>query len=138
MTDRQLSKADAERLAAFLRGLRDDWYEPEIVTALGNAAKRTDRPDAYQIGCAAVRYAANPTNGTPAGLAKDGLHWRPWSDGDQLEPRRTPTPANRRDMICRRCGHIAFEPNHGEHCGRRADPATVTAARDRIRQEAEQ
>lgn len=128
MNDRQLTKRRAETLAAWLHELRDDWDTPGILTALGNAKNRPDRPDAYQIHTAAGRCAADPSNRTPAVIALDGRHWRPWQTDDPAEPKGTPTPPRVEHMRCTRCGFTVTEPDH--HCAPRGDH-TAGAARAR-------
>lgn len=111
--DPTLSREQAEHLAAFLCSLRDDWYEPETVTALGEAAKRPDQPSPHRVAVAAIRCAANDANGTPAHIARHGHHWQPWPD----EPVPTPTPA--RIQTCEHCGGYLSDTNRGEHLNRR-------------------
>lgn len=117
--ERELGRADAERLAAFLRGLRQDWYLPEITDALGHARNRKDGPDGYVIACAAIRFAADPSNTTPAGIAKDGWHWRPWT-ADTIERPGTPTPARHESLRCDKCGLLNTE-GEDHHCARISD-----------------
>lgn len=108
-----LTKTDAERLAAFLHGIRPDWYPAETVKALGEAAKRAGPPDAYAIAVAAVRCAANPANGSPAHIPRHGAHWTPWP-GDAVA---TPTPE--RIVTCEHCGGYIADTNRDQHLNRR-------------------
>jgi hypothetical protein len=139
-----LTRPQAEHLAAFLHAIRPDWYGTETVTALGEAARRTDQPDAYQIGIAAIRCAANHANGTPAHIPRHGHHWAPWPD----EPTPTPTPP--KIVTCEHCGGYITDTTRDLHIdracmtehqtavyqrGRAAVDAELAAARQHNRQE---
>lgn len=68
----QITKTQAQQLAAFLHSIRKDWDPAGIVHALGVARGRGS-VDALAV--AAVRAAVNPGNRTPAVIGQSGAHW---------------------------------------------------------------
>lgn len=125
-----LSKAAAEHLAAFLAAVRPPdsrWDAPGTVKALGDATRRPDRPDAFQIAVAAVRAAAEPTNRTPAIIPRDGAHWRPPT------PDQIPTPDASVGRRCPRCPAWTV-PGDGHECTPAEPTADYRAARAHLRQ----
>lgn len=70
--NQELTKPQAQQLAAFLHTIRADWDPAGIVHALGVARGRGS-VDALAV--AAVRAAVDPLNRTPAVIGRSGAHW---------------------------------------------------------------
>jgi hypothetical protein len=103
-------------LVAVVERCRHDWDTPGIRYFVGLALSRHRRYS--YVARIATATADDPTARTPAAiLARCDSRWT----GNDTEP-PTPTPTRVSDLRCDRCGNTAVEPNHSEHCGRRADP----------------
>lgn len=94
----EISRSQAEHLAALVHATRPDWDAPGILAAL---SKLRTRPLAV-VAYAAIRAAETPTNRTPAVIALDGPHWR------APTPAQLPTPIP--PTKCPRCGCFARTP----------------------------
>jgi hypothetical protein len=107
---------DLARLAAMAHALRPDWPTKSLMTYLH--AHHAGRP--YRdIAVALAWVAADSSTQTPKRLEENG----PWWAATNAEmPAVTPMPTRVADMRCGRCGNTATEPNHDEHCARRAEP----------------
>jgi hypothetical protein len=100
-------------LVAVVERCRHDWDTPGIRHFVGLALTRHTYGHVARI---AVGSALDPSARTPAVIPNRCDNG--WVGGDTEPPTATPPPT----PTCRRCGAIATEPNHDEHCGRRADP----------------
>jgi hypothetical protein len=110
------------RLAAMAHALRPDWPSKSLLTYLH--AHHAGRP--YRdLAVALTWVAADSATKTPARLDENGPWWQA-AAANAEPPTRTPLPT----PVCKRCGHFVTEPNHDEHCARRADPDHARAMRD--------
>lgn len=72
MSDARMDKAQAEALAAFIALLRPGWDAAGIMAALGQGRMMGTAAD---LAVAAIAAAMEPSNRTPAIIAKPGAHW---------------------------------------------------------------
>lgn len=133
MTTTAVIDPDALRhLGAVVHKIRPSWDSPGIRSALETALTAGPYPD---VALVAVSSARDPSAATPAVIwhrVRNG-----WSATTHDEPPAKTPDNSTLEGRCRKCGFWRVRGEHHE-CTRRADPATVAAARDRIRQEAEQ
>lgn len=97
----QISRAEAEALAAFIARARPDWDHPGIVAAIKKAA-HCGTP--LEIGVALCIIAKDRSLRTPALLAEKGRHWT--QDGTPVGPNAsndTPCGIHRLSLPCRLC-----------------------------------
>lgn len=81
----EITRTQAQQLAAFVHTLRRDWDPAGIVAALGEARVKGS---ADMVAHAAIRAAMNPRARTPAVIGRAGEHWAiPWREPDRLPPR---------------------------------------------------
>lgn len=86
MMTEEITRTQAQQLAAFIHTIRPDW-DPAGTTHNIGLAK--DRGTPADVAHAAIRAASNPANRTPGIIPRDGEHWRqPWKAPDPT-PRRT-------------------------------------------------
>jgi hypothetical protein len=100
-------------LVAVIERCRPDWNTPGIRRYVEMALIRHRYSDVALVAIASARDLTAKTPGVIPTRCANG-----WTGGDTEPPTATPPPT----PTCRRCGAIATEPNHDEHCGRRADP----------------
>jgi hypothetical protein len=101
-------------LVAVIERCRHDWDTPGIRHHVAVALSR----HAYgYVADVATASARDQTAHTPAVIpARCDNHWT--GNNATMAPTGTPPPT----PTCRRCGNTATEPNHDEHCARRAEP----------------
>ena len=68
----QITRPQADALAALVHTLRIEWDIPGVIKALRDAR---DRGSAFDVAIAALHCASDLTNRTPAVIAMAGAHW---------------------------------------------------------------
>ena len=68
----QITRPQADALAALIHAMRIEWDVAGIVRALSDAR---DRGSAFELAIAALNCASDLTNRTPAVIAMAGAHW---------------------------------------------------------------
>lgn len=68
----QITRPQADALAALVHAMRQEWDVAGIVRALWDAR---DRGSAFELAIAAIHCASDLTNRTPAVIALAGVHW---------------------------------------------------------------
>jgi hypothetical protein len=109
-------------LVAVVQRCRHDWDPPGIRRHLETALGRHPYPD---VALVAVASARDRTAKTPAVIPTRCANG--WTGNDTTEPPTRTPPAT---PVCKRCGGFVTEPNHDEHCARRADPDHARTMRD--------
>lgn len=116
-------------LGAVVHKIRPQWDAAGIRSALESALTEHDYSTVAEM---FVHTAKDPTARTPR-AAYERLK-RGYSAAPDDVPAKTPDTSTSEGR-CRKCGFWRVRGEQHE-CTRRADPATVQAARERIRQEA--
>jgi hypothetical protein len=103
-------------LVAVIERCRHDWDTPGIRHFVAVALTRHPYGHVARI---AVGSALDPSARTPAVIPnRCDMGWT----GLEFAEPPTPTPARVGELRCGKCGNAKTEPNHGEHCGRPAEP----------------
>jgi hypothetical protein len=125
MTAAVLDAVGLAHLVKVIERCRPTWNEPGIRHALTAALARHPYAD---VALVAIASARDPSAQTPAVIPTRCGNG--WTGNDTTEPPTRTPPAT---PVCKRCGHFVTEPNHDEHCARRADPDHARAMRDQAK-----